>query len=210
MLKLLLSLVSLLFLMSFSTAHGSSKVYRINSQNTIVVNTEINDSAYFNFSEALHEVKRKNVLIYIDSLGGSVLAGAQMIHLAQSMKQAKGLTYTCLIQNAASMAFAIVQSICDYRVVAPTSVLMQHQIAFGTGGQIERIDSLVRMVKDLERYFNQVQAKRLGMTEKAFRARITNDWYLVGADAITNKAADTIGYWLCSESRSCPLQRNTR
>ena len=207
MLKLLVTLSFLLF--SFSTAYGSSKVYHINSQNTIVVNTEINDSAYFNFSQALHEVKRKNVLLYIDSLGGSVLAGAQMIHLAQSMKQAKGLTYTCLIQNAASMAFAIVQSVCDYRVISPTSVLMQHQIAFGTGGQIERINSLVRMVKDLERYLNQVQAKRLGLTEKAFRAKITNDWFLVGSDAITNKAADATGYWLCSETKACPLLKSS-
>ena len=204
-------IVSLLvfLLIPYSAAYGSSKVYRINSQNTVVVNSEINEESYFRFSEDLHNIKQKRVLVYIDSLGGSVLAGSQMIHVALSLKKANKIKYTCIIQNAASMAFALVQSICDVRVISPTSVLMQHQMAFGTFGQIERISSLVKMVRDLETYLNFVQAKRLGLKVNEFKSKITNDWFLVGSDAIKHKAADAFGYWVCSEPKNCPLLKST-
>lgn len=204
MLKLFALIISL---MSFSAIGNppQSKVYVMSHKNTILINTEINRNSYVSFSKALHNMSSNQVLIYIDSLGGSVIDGAMLIHLANSVKKSKGLVYTCLIQNAASMAFAIAQSICDHRVVSPTSILMQHQMAFSTGGQIERISSLVKMVKDLEAYLNRVQAKRLGISVKRFRALITNDWYLVGSNAISAKAADSVGFWFCATKKRCPL-----
>ena len=186
--------------------HQLSSVYHMNPDNTIAIDTEISSSSYKKFASELHRIRQKHVLLYIDSLGGSVIDGSKMIHVALSHKKAYGTEFTCLIQDAASMAFAIVQTVCDTRVVSPTSILMQHQMAFGTFGQIERIDSTVRMVRDLERYLNKAQAKRLGMTVKAFRKVITNDWYLVGRKAVKYKAADQVGHWLCSPAyQACPL-----
>lgn len=183
-----------------------SSVYIMNSENAIVIDTEIGSSSYKKFASELHKIRQKHVYLYIDSLGGSVIDGSKMIHLANSHKKAYGTVYTCLVQDAASMAFAIMQAVCDTRVVSPTSILMQHQLSFGTIGQIERIDSTVRMVRDLERYLNKVQAKRLGMTVKTFRKVITNDWYLVGKKAVKHRAADQLGFWLCSPTyQECPL-----
>lgn len=183
-----------------------SSVYIMNSENAIVIDTEIGSSSYKKFASDLHKVRQKHVYLYIDSLGGSVIDGSKMIHVALSHKKAYGTVYTCLVQDAASMAFAIMQAVCDHRVISSTSILMQHQMAFATFGQIERIDSTVRMVRDLERHLNKVQAKRLGMTVKSFRKLITNDWYLVGRKALKHRAADQLGFWLCSPTyQECPL-----
>lgn len=211
--KIFASLFSCLFLSSSALAQPAvepvapASVAILSPENTLTISGEIGSESYRKLFRELKYFKQKNAYIYIDSLGGSVIDGAKMIHLMTSYKKAFGLYYTCLIQDAASMAFAIVQSVCDDRVISPTSVLMQHQIAFATFGQIERIDSTVRMVRDLEQVLNQTQAERLGLTVERFKELITNDWFLVGEKAIKNRAADRVGYWLCVPTfASCPLK----
>jgi len=52
-------------------------------------------------------------------------------------------------------------------------------------------------------------AARLGMSVEFYRARIANDWWLVGVNALPARAADVVGVVACSaelaQAKACPL-----
>ena len=84
-----------------------------------LVNSAIENSALLN--------KNNNyTYIYLNSPGGSVVAGQKYINLINSLKRTKKIM--CISEFAASMAFHILQH-CDYRYVLKTSKMMQHQIS---------------------------------------------------------------------------------
>lgn len=168
--------------------------------NTLKIVGVIEERSALAYIESLTKSKEKRTLtIYIDSPGGNVMDGNRMIEQTRAHKKAKKLTTVCLIQEAASMAFAFVQAACDHRVIQETSILMQHQMSFGVRDSIEKIASMVTLARAIYNNLNAVQARRLGLKIEDFKEKISNDWYLVGQDALTAKAADFIGSWICLE-----------
>ena len=131
--------------------------------------------------------------------------GNRMIQVVKAHKKARNLKTVCLIDEAASMAFAFIQAVCDRRIVTETSIMMQHQMSFGVRDSIGKIEAMVALAKALERQLNALQAARLGLSLPEFTARIVNDWFMLGQEAIDAKAADAIGGWLCIRVEGCPL-----
>ena len=66
------------------------------------------------------EDNSKPVYMYINSPGGFLDDGLQMIRLVRAVPN-----LTCIAENAFSMAFAILQA-CDVRAVLDTGSIMQH------------------------------------------------------------------------------------
>jgi len=69
----------------------------------------------------------KTVHIVINSQGGHVETGFQIMHLMDEAKK-RGYRFVCLVEDyAISMAFTIFAN-CDERYAAPYSILMFHQV----------------------------------------------------------------------------------
>jgi ATP-dependent protease ClpP protease subunit len=100
-------------------------------QNTVVIGTEISRDTLRLVSERLDDLlSAEEVMselnIVIDSPGGSVLAGMQLMNRMKAL-QSRGTKLSCYVSGiAASMAFQILTA-CDKRIVLKKSSLLWHR-----------------------------------------------------------------------------------
>ena len=97
------------------------------------INIDTRELFLFN-NQVLNET---DIFIYINSNGGSVLEGNKIIENINFLTNS-GYNVSCVVQNAFSMAFHILQH-CPNRYVTESATLMQHQISLGINGNFENI-----------------------------------------------------------------------
>ena len=140
-------------------------------------------SAFVHASQQQHATVE---YVYIDSPGGSVGAGARMVAEMQQRN------YTCLVDTAYSMAFGLVQA-CTRRLVRPSGSMMQHQITVsGVNGELSKVLARLHNVDRVRKRLDRMQSARLNLTEAAFVARTTNEWWLDADDAVAHQCVDGI------------------
>ena len=100
-----------------------------------------------------------------------------------------GTNIYCIGDVAISMAFVIFQE-CPVRYIQKSSILMQHQMSFGTEGPIENVKSYVEFINSIKDQAENRQAKRLQISNVLFERKILTDWWLFGENILKNKAAD--------------------
>ena len=144
----------------------------------------------------LIETKHNTIYLYINSPGGDVMAGLEIVNYIKSL-QTREKQVICIAHNAMSMAFVIFQY-CSQRYILYSSTLMQHQMSLGVKGKLYDINSRMSYFNSLELKINQDQATRLNMTLADFTHLIQNDWWLYAEDILLNKAADKIVSIFCS------------
>lgn len=188
------------------------EVVELGQDNFVRLVGEIEDASASRFIQELYTIsaKKPSVTVYIDSPGGDVLAGMRIIDAIQGLRAVRpGLQLSCYAQNAASMAFIILQVSCDQRVVSAFSILMSHQAALGARGKAGEVESRLDLVRQVLVLLDVRVAARLGMSVAAYRQTIVNDWWLVGKNALEAKAADRLGSVACSAelvaASKCPL-----
>lgn len=148
--------------------------------------------AKLNLIESKHDI----LYIYINSPGGDVMAGLEIINYIKSMQE-QDKKIICIAHNAMSMAFVIFQY-CSSRYILYSSTLMQHQMSLGVKGKLYDINSRLNYLNTLETQLNQDQANRLNISLDNFTRLIANDWWLYSSNIIHNNAADKIISLYCS------------
>jgi ATP-dependent Clp protease protease subunit len=129
------------------------------------------------------------VYLYINSPGGDVMAGLEIITYIKSL-QAQNRSVHCIAHEAMSMAFVLFQY-CSERYIMAASTLMQHQMAMsGIKGKIYDINSRLAYYNTVEQELNAYQAERLNMTTDAFVKKIQHDWWLFSNEILTWHGAD--------------------
>lgn len=128
-------------------------------------------------------------ILLINSPGGSVLDGAQII---SAMQASRTPVYTVCMQLCASMA-AIIESYGAKRLVVDRSILMYHNASInGMGGRVpdiySRLNMLDRYVKKMDAYI----AKRVGISLDEYLNMQSNELWLDAEDAVNKNFADAI------------------
>jgi len=192
--KKVISLFSTFISLAFplvSSASSPQEVLVLDKDNHILLNGEINSKMSSEFISQMLKTKSDNLVVYINSPGGSVISGMKIVQTAKDIKaNNSNLKITCYVDFAASMAFVITQTICDERIVGETSVLMQHQATFGVQGRTGEIAARTGMVLSILDVMDSAQAKRLKITKDELRKKSKDEWWLVGKNAVKNNAAD--------------------
>jgi len=176
---------------------ASAMVVDLKKDNFVSLRESIDQSvssrllARMNAIEAKHDV----LYIYINSPGGEVMAGLEIINYIKSLQE-RSKEVICIAHNAMSMAFVIFQA-CSQRYILPSATLMQHQMALGMKGKLYDINSRLAYLNALELKLNQAQAARLEISVANFTKLIQNDWWLYGEDIIENNAADKVVTLAC-------------
>lgn len=142
------------------------------------------------------ESKHNVMYLYINSPGGNVLAGLEIINYIKSL-QSREKRLICIAHNAMSMAFVIFQY-CNDRYILYASTLMQHQMSLGVEGKLYDVNSRMSYLNSLETNINREQANRLNMSLDNFTRLIQNDWWLYSEDILLHNAADKIVSIFCS------------
>jgi len=151
--------------------------------------------------KALLNVKGNDILLFIDSPGGSVMSGMQLIDVMQGLIS-QGKSITCISQFAASMAFVTTQA-CPKRIVLNSSVLMQHQASWGLqGGSEENNKSFIKLLLTMTEKIVKAQADRIGMSTTDFRKLVLSDYWVLGEDIVKMNMADEVKSVVCSEKLS--------
>lgn len=176
-------------------ARGGVKTITLHSYNTIALRGTVDGESASRLLDQLARSTEDTVVIYIDSPGGAVGSGMNIIDAIK----AKGKKIVCIANTAMSMAFSIFQS-CDVRLVTPHAVLMQHQgvmriDAADPGKVVSEIQHTLKIFEECDR----IDAARLKMSLRSFQTKIRDDWYLFGNEIVAAGAADAIVQVRCSK-----------
>jgi ATP-dependent Clp protease protease subunit len=135
----------------------------------------------------------KDLMIYINSPGGSVTEGEKIINQIEFYKKNE-YKVNCIALNAFSMAFYVFQS-CDTRYITNISKLMSHKMILSMFGvQLQNLLNYLDMVKKIDDRLTNMVCNKINMPVSEYNAKQYNDWWIYGDDIITYRLADTIVY----------------
>ena len=192
-------LIALLFLANPTTSKlVETELIEFKKDNFVSLRETINQDSSSRLLSKLNSIENKHniIYLYINSPGGDVMAGLEIINYIKGL-QNREKQIICIAHNAISMAFVVFQY-CSARYILYSSTLMQHQMALGVKGKLYDINSRMSYLNSLEIKINQDQATRLQLSLADFTRLIQNDWWLYSEDILVNNAADKIVSIFCS------------
>jgi ATP-dependent Clp protease protease subunit len=191
-------MIKILLFLLLATLSNANKIIELKKDNFISLREPISQDSTARLLAKLNTIESKHdtLYLYINSPGGDVLAGLDIINYIKSLQQ-RNKKVICIAHNAISMAFVVFQY-CSLRYILYSSTLMQHQMYLGLKGKLQEINSRMSYLNVLETKLNKDQALRLNMSLPEFTQIIQNDWWLYGDSIIDNKAADEIITFFCA------------
>lgn len=166
--------------------------------NNIFIKGEITKKSINNTISSIHKHKQKstNINLIINSHGGELISGYNLITEMLKMQKKNLTIFNCYAINAKSTAFTIFQY-CDNRYVMPDSTLFQHNVSLEFTGSFEEFEDfyethfeLYRSITDI---FNKDVSKKIKMKYNVFMKKIWHDWTIKGGENIVeNNLADEV------------------
>jgi ATP-dependent Clp protease protease subunit len=180
------------------TTGRSERVYDIYSrllkERIIFLGTEINDLvsntviAQMLFLE--YEDPDKDILIYINSPGGSVTAGLAILDV---MKYVRPDVQTICVGAAYSMgAILLAAGTKGKRFILPHGKVMLHQPSGGAGGQSSDIQIHAKEIIKTKNELNKLLAEATGKTPEQIHKDTDRDLYMSAQDAVEYGVVDEI------------------
>jgi len=180
------------------TTGRSERVYDIYSrllkERIIFLGTEINDLvsntviAQMLFLE--YEDPDKDILIYINSPGGSVTAGLAILDV---MKYVRPDVQTICVGSAYSMgAILLAAGTKGKRFILPHGKVMLHQPSGGAGGQSSDIQIHAKEIIKTKTELNKILAECTGKTPEQIHKDTDRDMYMSAQDAVDYGMVDEI------------------
>ncbi len=169
------------------------KKIKLTTKNSLVLKGSVDDKSISTLIHQLNKMEKKNeIYLYLDTPGGSVESGQKLI------SEILNHNVSCIAEKAYSMGFAILQS-CVNRYILRHGKLMMHQVQFGLGGELGKVNSYVNFIKQMEYEMTHVMAHRIGLELEAFKHKIVDEWWLYGTFALESNCADEMVYVECSK-----------
>ncbi len=180
------------------TTGRSERVYDIYSrllkERIIFLGTEINDVvantvvAQMLFLE--YEDPDKDILLYINSPGGSVTAGLAIYDV---MKYVKPDVQTICVGSAFSMgALLLAAGTKGKRFILPHGKVMLHQPSGGAGGQSSDIQIHAREIVKTKRELNDILAEATGKPWDQIEKDTDRDLYMSASEAVAYGVVDEV------------------
>lgn len=169
----------------------------LDTGNFVTLRGEVTEESVAKLESEILESSRTELYLYIASPGGSIIAGQKLGRVLRN----SGKKITCVASIAVSMAFVLFQD-CDNRYVMSDSIVMQHVASYGIQGEEPNNWSRANFLRRLIFQMDQDQAKRLNMTVAEFKRKTRDDWWLVGEQAVEQRAADKVVTVSCTQQLS--------
>ena len=169
------------------------KRIEVDPTQVIVFNTQVSYEAVNLTIARLEELTAlgfKQAYIILDSPGGSVIDGANLISY---MKSSKMRIDTVCQGICASMAAQIHQA-GKTRYMTDKSILMFHPAASRVGGTIEEMLSQLNTIKKYVDRLDAEVAARAGIKYETFKQMLVSELWVESVDAVEMGLADKIAY----------------
>lgn len=176
------------------------EVIELNEFNSYILRSAID---FNSVDKAIQEITKRHITlpkgepIYlsIDSPGGNILAGMQLInHLRSLDRPIHTITFF-----SASMAFVTVQAL-GKRYIVDGGILMAHYGSTNCGGNLHEIQTCLKRLEDIEEEIDTLCSERIGVSMEVWDKMIERDLWLLPNEAIRLNIADKRVKVKCSES----------
>lgn len=188
-----------LLLFSTTALAAVNPVVEIN-EDTLTLIGEVNDVSVAPIINAVERngQSKKEIVVFIDSFGGSVTAGQRVIDSVER----NNAKLKCIVgEKAYSAAFFLLQIVCDKRLVLESSSLLEHTWTIGLPpASIETQLDTLKVAQALFYSIRVKEAKRLKVSYDELMARSNRNWQMLGRGAVTEGAADAVITLKCSQS----------
>ena len=180
-----------------------AKNIELTPDNMVVFRNEVSDEsvskAQLDLAKKVARRGTKTYTIYLvlDTPGGSISSGLNFIEFAKTVPNLETITLF-----AASMGSAIVEALPGKRNIIDSGILMFHRAAGGVEGQFEdgELESRLNFYKKWVRNMETVNANRLNITLETYKAKVKDEYWISGKDAVTDKAADEVVNVICTQA----------
>lgn len=158
---------------------------RLNQERILFLGQEVNDSIANRLVAAMLYLDSndpgKDIVLYINSPGGSVTAG---MAIYDTMQYIKSDVVTICVGLAASMgAFLLGAGTKGKRLALPHARIMIHQPLGGTRGQATDIQIEAQEILRLKRQLDNMMAQHTGQTLEKIQKDTDRDYYLSALEA---------------------------
>lgn len=143
------------------------------------------------FINSLKAIKAKNVLLTVNSPGGSVFDGFAMYNALVAMR-ASGVTITGRVMGIAASAASVVLMAANKIEMPENSMMMVHYAASIAWGKADELRKAADVVDMLDSSIVGIYMARTGRSEEDVRAMLEEETYLPAATAKENGFADTV------------------
>jgi len=199
MLKIILLILTLTFAVEAKTPE--SEAIALTVKNHCYLDGQVSSASMGAMKDCLatKHLKRGKlgypIYLVINSPGGSVYAGLDFIRFARNIPNLK--TYTIF---AASMASAIVEHLPGRRYADRDAIYMFHRAKGSFSGQFEdgEVEKQLKLWKEIVRSMERRSSKRIGISLADYKARVKDEWWIVGKDNVIENVADEIRDVYCS------------
>lgn len=185
-------IITLFFLV---TTLASTNVVNLRLNNFVVLRGPIDGKKASIVVNELVSLKTNEIYLYLDSPGGSVMAGLQIVQAIESL-QLSGVKVYTIANNVASMAF-IVHQTGTKRYIRPWSILMQHQMSYGSEGPYHNVKAHEKLMDKLYEQLMEKQAERANINLEQFDNLTEHDMWLLGKESIEKNFADEVIDVIC-------------
>lgn len=128
-----------------------------------------------------HEDPKKDILLYINSPGGSVTAGLAIL---DTMQHVKPDVSTICVGMAASMGAVLLGAgKKGKRFALPNSEILLHQVMGGAEGQATEVEITARQILKIKDRLNQILSKSTGQPMSKIEKDTDRDYYLTAQEA---------------------------
>jgi len=158
----------------------------INNDRTVVLRGPVrtnNIEAIMNQIKGFAEVSNDNIFIIINSPGGSVVDGFELITLIKSIKAQKGINTYCAIESEGFSMAAILATFCHRTYMHKYSNIMFHEASYGVKDSATHIKTRVEFMSRYLDTLNKDIAEQMGISLKEYEERILREWWLTAEEA---------------------------
>ncbi|MCA9581719.1 MAG: ATP-dependent Clp endopeptidase proteolytic subunit ClpP [Myxococcales bacterium] len=132
----------------------------------------------------------KEIILYINSPGGSITAGLAVYDTMQYVRCP--VSTVCLGQASSMGAWLLAAGDKGLRRALPNSRIMIHQPLAGFSGQASDIEIHAKEILKMRAQMNEILAKHTGQTAEQIREDTERDRYLSSAEAVTYGLIDQV------------------
>ena len=181
-----------------------SKHYLLTEENTVTFRGPVYSGSVTDFGERLLNLSYSlregdTINIVLDSPGGSIYAGLNLISLIESVPQ----KVNCIAIFAASMAHSILQACPGKRYIASNNgVVMIHRARGMFSGQFNdgEVESQLKTWKQIVMTMEKNNAARMSYSYDDYKARAKDEWWCSGYKCVKERFVDGLANIRCGKN----------